>query len=281
MVVDNKATVTYVQLLKEDLVILRMVPKEGPVPDYKAGQFITLGLANPADNGKIVRRAYSIASHPENRDYIEIVIRWVRKPLPGRLTTQLLNVKEGDEILWLKPTGRALLINEELTNGEKDSRRIICIGGGTGLAPFVSFAQHLHDSNDKREIIVLHGASYVDELSYKDLLTDLENESIAKGKDEWNFRYRAAISRPQEWFNRSWAGQVGRVETFLRPRDNGISPLEELIGDKITKENTIFYVCGWQGTIDGVMDFLNPKDFVTEHDKREDGSFEVKYESYG
>jgi ferredoxin--NADP+ reductase len=279
MVVDNKATVTYVQLLKEDLVIMRLVPKDGPVPDYKAGQFITLGLANPADNGKIVRRAYSIASHPE--DYIELVIRWVRKPLPGRLTTQIFNAKEGDEILWLKPTGRALLINEEFTNGEKDNRRIICIGGGTGLAPFVSFAQHLHDTNDKREIIVLHGASYVDELSYKDLLTNLENESIARGKDEWNFRYRAAISRPQEWFNRSWAGQVGRVETFLRPRDSGMSALEELIGDKITKENTIFYVCGWQGTIDGVMDFLNPKGFVTEHDKREDGSFEVKYESYG
>jgi ferredoxin--NADP+ reductase len=253
MVVDNKATVTYVQLLKEDLVIIRLVPKEGPVPEYQAGQFITLGLPNPADNGKIVRRAYSIASHPENRDYIELVIRWVRKPLPGRLTTQIFNVKEGDEILWLKPTGRALLINEEFTNGEKDNRRIVCIGGGTGLAPFVSFAQHLHATEDKREIIVLHGASYVDE----------------------------AISRPQEWFNRSWAGQVGRVETFLRPRDNGVSPLEELIGDKITKENTIFYVCGWQGTIDGVMDFLNPKGFVTEHDKREDGSFEVKYESYG
>lgn len=281
MVVDNKATVTYVQLLKEDLVIIRLVPKEGEVPEYKAGQFITLGLPNPNEGGKIVRRAYSIASHPENRDYVELVIRWVRKPLPGRLTTQLFNTKEGDEILWLKPTGRALLINDELPNGEKDNRRIVCIGGGTGLAPFVSFAQHLHDIGDKREIIVLHGASYVDELSYKDLLTNLENESIARGKDEWNFRYRAAISRPQEWFNRSWAGQVGRVETFLRPRESGMSPLEELVGEKITKENTIFYVCGWQGTIDGVMDFLKPKGFVTEHDKREDGSFEVKYESYG
>jgi len=281
MVVDNKGTITYVQLLKEDLVIIRFVPNEGPIPEYKAGQFITLGLANPAEGGKIVRRAYSIASHPENRDYVELVIRWVRKPLPGRLTTQIFNAKEGDEILWLKPTGRALLVNEELANGEKDNRRIICIGGGTGLAPFVSFAQHFHDSGDKREIVVLHGASYVDELSYKDLLTNLENESIERGKDEWNFKYRAAISRPQEWFNRSWAGQIGRVETFLRPRDGGISPLEELIGDKITKENTIFYVCGWQGTIDGVMDFLNPKGFVTEHDKREDGSFEVKYESYG
>ncbi|MBS1268263.1 MAG: Sulfhydrogenase 1 subunit gamma [Nitrosopumilus sp.] len=281
MVVDNKGTITYVQLLKEDLVIIRFVPNEGPVPEYKAGQFITLGLPNPAENGKIVRRAYSIASHPENRDYVELVIRWVRKPLPGRLTTQLFNAKEGDEILWLKPTGRALLISEEMSNGEKDNRRIICIGGGTGLAPFVSFAQHLHDSEDKREIVVLHGASYVDELSYKDLLTNLENESIERGKDEWNFKYRAAISRPQEWFNRSWAGQIGRVETFLRPRDGGMSPLEELIGEKITKENTIFYVCGWQGTIDGVMDFLNPKGFVTEHNKREDGSFEVKFESYG
>ena len=281
MVVDNKATVTYVQLLKEDLLIMRIVPKEGPVPDFEAGQFLTLGLPNKADKDKMVRRAYSIASHPENKDYIEFVIRWVRKPLPGRLTTQIFNVKEGDEISWLKPTGRALGISQELPSGEKDTRRIVCIGGGTGLAPFVSFAQHLHDTNDKREVVVLHGASYVDELSYKDLLTNLEDESIAKGKDVWNFKYRAAISRPQEWFNRSWAGQVGRVETFLRPRENGMSPLEELIGDKVTQKNTIFYVCGWQGTIDGVMDFLKPKGFITEHDKREDGSFEVKYESYG
>jgi len=281
MVVDNKATITYVQLIKEDLLIIRLVPNDDPVPEFKAGQFITLGLPNPADNGKIVRRAYSIASHPENKDYIELVIRWVRKPLPGRLTTQLFNAKEGDEILWLKPTGRAVLINEEFANGEKDTRRILCIGGGTGLAPFVSIAQHFHDVGDKREIVVLHAASYIDELSYKDVLTNLENKSIAKGKDVWNFRYRAAISRPQEWFNRSWAGQIGRVETFLRPRDNDLSALEELIGEKITKENSMFYVCGWQGTIDGVMDFLKPKGFVTEHDKREDGSFEVKYESYG
>ena len=281
MVVDNTATITYVQLLKEDLVIMRLVPNDGLVPEYQAGQFITIGLPNPTEDNKIVRRAYSIASHPENRKYIELVIRWVRKPIPGRLTTQLFNAKVGDEISWIKPTGSALSINEKLPDGSKDERRIVCIGGGTGLAPFVSFAQHLHAVGDKREIIVLHGASYVDELSYKDLLSDLEYDSLDRGKDKWNFKYRASISRPQEWFNRSWGGQTGRVETFLRPKDGGFSPLEELIGDKITKDNTIFYVCGWQGTIDGVMDFMKPRGFVTQHDKREDGSFEVKYESYG
>ena len=281
MVVDNKATITYIQLLKEDLVIMRLVPNDGQVPDYKAGQFITIGLPNPTEDNKIVRRAYSIASHPENRKFVELVIRWVRKPIPGRLTTQIFNAKVGDEINWIKPTGKALEINDKMPDGSKDERRIICIGGGTGLAPFVSFAQHLHAVGDKREIIVLHGASYVDELSYKELLSDLEMDSLDKGKDKWNFKYRATISRPQEWFNRSWGGQIGRVETFLRPRENGMSTLEELIGDKITKENTIFYVCGWQGTIDGVMDFLKPLGFVTEHEKREDGSFELKYESYG
>jgi ferredoxin/flavodoxin---NADP+ reductase len=281
VVVDNQATITYLQLLKEDLLIMRLVPNDGQVPEFKAGQFITIGLPNPVEGNKIVRRAYSIASHPENRKFIEFVIRWVRKPIPGRLTTQLFNAKVGDEISWIKPTGSALAINEKLPDGSKDERRIVCIGGGTGLAPFVSFAQHLHAVGDKREIIVLHGASYVDELSYKDLLTDLEDDSLDRGKDKWNFTYRAAISRPQEWFNRSWGGQTGRVETFLRPKEGDTSPLEDLLGDKITKDNTIFYVCGWQGTIDGVMDYMKPKGFVTEHDKREDGSFEVKYESYG
>jgi len=197
------------------------------------------------------------------------------------LTTLLFNAKEGDEIGWLKPAGAALQINEKLPDGSKDERRIVCVGGGTGIAPFVSFAQHLHAVNDKREIVVLHGASYVDELSYKDLLIDLDNESLDHGKDKWNFTYRAAISRPQEWFNRSWGGHNGRVETFLRLKENGKSPLEELVGEKITKDNTMFYICGWQGTIDGVMDFMKPNGFVTMRDKREDGSFEVKFESYG
>tara|TARA_B100000287_G_scaffold322953_1_gene306911 strand:+ start:2232 stop:3071 length:840 start_codon:yes stop_codon:yes gene_type:complete len=279
MVNDNKGKITYIQNQKEDLAIFRITP-EGDVPDYKAGQFLTLGMPVEAEGGKMIRRGYSIASHPENKKYFEFVIRWVRKPYPGRLTTELFDAKVGDEVSWIRPTGH-MTINDELPNGEPDRRRIVCIGGGTGIAPFVSMVQHLHAVGDKREIVLLHGASYVDELSYKELLTNLENESLDRGADKWNFKYRAAISRPQEWFNRSWTGQVGRVEQFLRATPGRQSPLEELVGEKITKDNTMFYICGWQGTIDGTMDYLQGRDFVTQRRPREDGSYEVKYESYG
>lgn len=279
MVVEHKAKITYMQLLKEDLVVIRLIPNNG-MPKYTTGQFLTIGVPIPSEQ-KVVRRAYSIASHPENQDYFEFVIRWVRKPLPGRVTTELFYANVGDEVYLGDPTGNALLIDDKLLNGQPDNRRIVCVGGGTGLAPFIAFAKHLHDTGDKREIIVLHGASYVDELSYKELLTNLESESTERGKDQWNFKYRAAISRPKEFFNRSWSGHVGRVESFFKPNKTGISPLEEMVGEEITTANTKVYICGYQGTIDGVIEYLGPKGFVTKEEKRKDGSYEIKYESYG
>ena len=275
-----KAKVTYMEMIKEDLVIMRVVPETG-VPNYRTGQFLTMGLPIPAEK-KIVRRAYSLASHAGNRDYFEFVIRWVRKPLPGRVTTELFYLSVGDEVLLGYPTGAALQISEKLPNGEKDNRRIICVGGGTGLAPFIAFAHHFHDTNDKRELIILHGASYIDELSYKRLLTDYDNESKKRGIDQWNFKYRAAISRPKEYYNRSWSGPVGRVESFFKPdKKTGLSPVDEMVGEEITPDNTIVYICGYQGTIDGVIEYLGSRGFVTEHEKNPDGSFGIKFESYG
>ena len=281
MVEEHKATLTYTQLLKEDLGIFRLVPEDGVIPDYKAGQFLTIGMPVKSEGGKVVRRAYSIASHAENRDYFEFVIRWVRKPLPGRVTTELFYLSVGDEVLLGEPTGEDLIIEDKYRDGAPDNRRVVCVGGGTGLAPFIAFAHHFHDTNDKRQLVILHGASYVDELSYKRLLTDFENESKERGTDQWNFLYRAAISRPKEFYNRSWNGQVGRVESFFKENAKGVSPLDELVGEKVTPENTRIYICGYQGTIDGVMDFVSPRGFVNRDNPHEDGTFEVKYESYG
>ncbi len=110
MVSEMKAKVTYMEMVKEDLVIIRLVPENG-MPIYRTGQFLTIGLPIPAEK-KIVRRAYSIASHAENRNYFEFVIRWVRKPLPGRVTTELFYLSVGDEVLLGDPTGASLQISE-------------------------------------------------------------------------------------------------------------------------------------------------------------------------
>ena len=276
---DTKAKIIYTELLKEDLVIIRIVPVNG-MPKYRTGQFLTIGLPVAAEN-KIIKRAYSLVSHAENRDYYEFVIRWVRKPLPGRVTTELFYLSVGDEVLLGDPTGEDLIIEDKLRNGQPDNRRVVCVGGGTGLAPFIAFANHFHETNDKRQVVVLHGASYVDELSYKRLLTDLQNESKERGSDKWNFIYRAAISRPKEYFNRSWIGHTGRVESFFKANAQGVSPLDELVGEKVTPENTRIYICGYQGTIDGVMDYVSDRGFVNRDNPHEDGTFEVKYESYG
>jgi len=279
MVKDKEASIIEINRIKEDLAIFKLVPNDELVPQYKPGQFITIGMHVPSEN-RLVRRPYTLSSHPENREYLELYIRWMRKPTSGKITTQLFNTRVGDKISWLNPAG-AFTINEKLPNGQRDERRIVCLGSGTGLAPFVSYAQHLHEMWDKREIIILHGASYVDELAYKELLTNLENESLDMGKDKWDFTYRATISRPNEKQNESWNGHKGRVETFLVSKNNEASDLEKLIGEKLTPENTTFYICGWQGTIDASLNVLVPKGFVIERKKRSDGSFEIKYESYG
>ncbi len=102
MVVDNKATISYISVLKEDLSIFHIKPNEGQVPDFKPGQFVTLGVNVPSE-GKIVRRAYSIASPPQQKKHFELIIRWVKKPSSGRLTTQMFD-KKGNDISYNEPT---------------------------------------------------------------------------------------------------------------------------------------------------------------------------------
>ena len=152
MVVDNKGRVTYVRVLKEDLSIIRVSSLDGqPIPDFKAGQFVTLGSYIPNEK-KVIRRAYSIASPPHQKKHFELLIRWVRKPLPGRLTSDLFSKKEGEEVIWVKPVGM-FTINEKMHDGSPDNRRLILMGGGTGLAPFISYSLHLKQIQKKMKLL--------------------------------------------------------------------------------------------------------------------------------
>lgn len=270
----NLGRLSYRKDLTPDLAILRMQPADGgPVPDFRAGQFVTLGIQFP-DEDRMTYRAYSISSPPEEKIYFELYIKWTTKPVMGKLTSALFGMKEGDTLYWRKPAG-AFTIEDKKADGTPDSRRLVLVASGTGLAPFISYVLHLKSIGSKREIVLLHGAKYAQELGYRDIL-----EKMAGG-DSLNFKYLPTVSRPDHELSRGWRGSTGRVETLLVDKVDDRSHLEKTVGEKVTPENSFFHVCGYQGTIDSVVSILGPLGFVTNRSKRKDGSFDIKIETYG
>jgi ferredoxin--NADP+ reductase len=66
-----------------------------------------------------------------------------------------------------------------------DTRRMVLIGGGTGLAPFISYALHLKAIGSHREIVV---STWCQLCGWFQLyFSRFENESLDRGKDKWNF----------------------------------------------------------------------------------------------
>ena len=91
----------------QELMILRVKPDAG-VPHFIPGQYVALGLpgAAPRYEGalpepespapdKIIKRAYSIGSSPDQREYLEFYIAVVPT---GLLTSRLATVTVGDRI---------------------------------------------------------------------------------------------------------------------------------------------------------------------------------------
>ena len=99
--------------------------------------------------------------------------------------------------------------------------------------------------------------------------------------NDLNFKYLTTVSRPDHKLSRDWRGNVGRVETLLVDKDICKSQLEKAVGEKVTPENSFFHICGYYaGTINAVISILSPLGFVTNRKKREDGSFDIKIETY-
>ena len=100
------ATLTAREDLEDTLSIMRF-ELEGGVPDFEPGQFVTFGLPDidPKREGKMVWRAYSIASPPYRKDCLELYIRWARKPLDGKFTTALWKLPVGATLKHRGTTG--------------------------------------------------------------------------------------------------------------------------------------------------------------------------------
>lgn len=263
----NVGRITYRENLTPDLAIIRVQPADGSaVPDFKAGQFVALGLKVDGED-KITYRAYSLSSPPEEKRHFEFYIKWATEPVMGKFTSVLFEMGGSGELYWRRPAG-AFTIEDKKADGSRETRRLVLVASGTGVAPFISYALHLKSAGSKREIVLLHGAKYAQELGYRDVLERL-------AADDPHFKYLPTVSRPDHPLSQGWRGSTGRVESLL-----GLQ-LEKAVGEKVTPENSFFHICGYQGTIDSVVAILGQLGFVTNRSKRKDGSFDIKIETYG
>src|SRR3990172_2154938 len=141
-----------------DVAIFKFRPKEGEVFEFKAGQYATLGL----DVGdEFVPRAYSIASSPYAREYLEFYINVITE---GKLTPALFAMHTGDEVYYMGPKGL-------FTLAKTSTERLLFIATGTGLAPYMSMLRMLHQDQragktQGRIITLVHGVRFSDNLGY-------------------------------------------------------------------------------------------------------------------
>jgi ferredoxin/flavodoxin---NADP+ reductase len=127
---------------------------------FLSGQFVMLGLEI---DGKPLLRAYSIAS----AHYADELEFYSIKVPDGPLTSHLMKIREGDEILvGKKPTGTLIL------DGLKPGRNLYLLGTGTGLAPFLSLVRDPEVYERFDRVIVTHTVREVADLNYRELLSD-------------------------------------------------------------------------------------------------------------
>ena len=179
----------------------------GKTMSFIPGQFAAVLCPK---NGKLIRRAYSIASPPEMTDHLELVIKRVEG---GVVTNWFWTLKKGDRFRVHAPFGKFIL-------PEKIDFDILFVAVGTGIAPFRSMSRHLLGRGFEGKIKLLFGTRYDDKIPYHD-------EFLGLAAKHPNFTYVPTISRPGP----AWKGETGYVQTKI----------EKLAGDPA---RTRIYICG-------------------------------------
>ncbi len=255
------ATVLARRELGGGLGLLRVRPDAVPpaeAPWFDAGQWILVGVHGEEEGGggPELERPLSVASEPEERSFLEFLVRWAGGAVPGDpFPAALRRLRPGDRVrLGDRFEGRFTL---EASLGE-DPRLKLLVAAGTGIAPFRSILRSLarrRGAKGLREMAVLHGARQPEELAIREELESLLGDAGAV--------YLPTVSRPPA--GDVWRGTRGRVEELLD--ENRLAALEELLGlgpGGLTPERAVVLACGHRDTVREVVTRLLPRGFVPD-----------------
>jgi len=264
------AIVSQIVQVSPSMKIFRIAPDGWELPDFISGQFAALALPATAERvaeatpdyeeyeeGKMIKRVYSIASSSKSKEFIEFYISLVRS---GALTPRLFNLKVGDKIeLGQRMVGMFTL--EQVP----ENNNVVLVATGTGVAPYISMLRSNIMSNNKRKIAVIHGAANSWDLGYRSELMLLENLSD-------RFKYIPTIIDAKKEVA-PWSGDTRFVQDMW-----AAGVIDEAFGEKPLPENTHIFLCGNPKMVESMYKHLEADGFK-EHKRKSPG--EIHIESWG
>ena len=201
--------------------VFRAVVPENVNIDFYPGQFFMVSFV---DDPEIkTSRAYSIASSPLKKDYLEIGLDKV-----GPFTTKLFAMKEGDLLKFKGPYGK-FYFNEEMKNS------LVLIAGGTGITPIMGIIRYCNDKKLSNKIKFIYSVKTPRDIIYKEELEKIKNENK-------NFDYVVTVTRPNS--EHSWQGGIGRIDINLLKQN-----IENV-------EGSIYYLCGPKDFVHSIIEML-------------------------
>lgn len=218
-------------------------------------------------------RVYSIASSPNDAD-LELCIRRVPD---GHLTPDLCDrTEEGDDLFVRGPYGDEFMLQDP------SERDLVFVATGTGAAPFKSMIDYTFEEGldafegTKRDVWLFLGASWKDDLPYREAFSDLAEEHE-------NFHPVMTCSR--EAYLSVWDGETEYVQhTLLKYVDADRADADSLPTDaaeflgndpaeaieaRIDPENAEVYVCGIGAMCSSVREVIGPLGVAEEYYEEE------------
>ncbi len=192
------------------------------IPAFLSGQYADLKVPGVIDKG----RSYSFANAPEGSD--------------NEVTFFIRHVPNGEMTSWIHADDR-LNSRVELTGPYgtfylRDSDGpMICIAGGSGMAPIKALLEEVAEKKFGRDVVYLFGAR-----AQEDLYCLEEMEALVK-QSKGKFKFIPVLSREPE--DSDWTGLRGLITEFITK-------------DIIDLPNSHAYLCGPPPMIDSAIEKL-------------------------
>ena len=195
---------------------------------FAPGQYCELAAREGSAAG--VTRRYSFANVPDANGTSRRVEFFIRKVPGGRFTEWLFNeAKVGDALDVSAPFGEFVL--------RESTAPMLCIAGGSGLAPVLSMLRGALQSMQRpREVTLVFGARREQDLYMLDAI-----ESVRR---EWPVRFDFVPVLADEPTGSGWSGRRGLIADHL----------PEVAGGAVSSRQA--YLCGPPGMIDSCVSFL-------------------------